>query len=367
MISLDDILESNDVITTTTTSSNIIKPLTYFDNELENELNEIMQSLIVNKNESLNEPTDLLLSDDDADDDDVEINNLNKDSNQILNENDDESKLNSDEIFSSPTEDSECYFDTIEICQTNSTTLEIETISTEDTLLNQPQQQLEETNHFLESLNDLDKTATNDSSSNNESIQTNNNNSQNQIIIIADNNIEPEISHEPIPQETEIEPNSDNVSQQPSQEIETENIANNTASSEIVIKNEISIEVTDYQTEWNELTESEKTLGLIAPIWMPDSETDVCLKCSNKFSLLNRRHHCRACGLIFCSKCCNLKILLPCHSSGGGAGVSNHQDEDTGNATNSSRNQISRCCISCYEIINKGILLSKLIDSIERL
>ena len=325
-----------------------------------------MQSLIVKKNEtkSLNEPTDLLLSDDDDADDDVEINNLNKDSN--LNENDDESKLNSDEIFSSPTEDSECYFDTIEICQTNSTTLEIETketISTEDSLLNQPQQQLEETSHFLESLNDLDKTATNDSSSNNESIQTNNNNSQNQIIIITDNiNNEPEISHEPMPQETEIEPNSDNVtlqviSQQPSQEIETENIANNTASSEIVIKNEISIEVTDYQTEWNELTESEKTLGLIAPIWMPDSETDVCLKCSNKFSLLNRRHHCRACGLIFCSKCCNLKILLPCHNSGGGgAGVSNHQDEDTGNATNSSRNQMSRCCISCYEIINKGIL-----------
>jgi len=332
-----------------------------------------MQSLIVNKNEmkSLNEPTDLLLSDDDADadDDDVEINNLNKDSNQILSENDDESKLNSDEIFSSPTEDSECYFDTIEICQTNSTTLEIETketISTEDTLLNQPQQQqqqqLEETNHFLESLNDLDKTATNDSSSNNESIQTNNNNSQNQIIIQTDNNIESEISHEPILKETEIEPNSDNatlqvISEQPSQEIETENIANNTVSSEIVIKNEISIEVTDYQTEWNELTESEKTLGLIAPIWMPDSETDVCLKCSNKFSLLNRRHHCRACGLIFCSKCCNLKILLPCHNSVG-AGVSNHQDEDTGNATNnnSSRNQMSRCCISCYEIINKGIL-----------
>lgn len=37
--------------------------------------------------------------------------------------------------------------------------------------------------------------------------------------------------------------------------------------------------------------------------WMLDEETQVCCVCSNKFSVLARRHHCRSCGTVVCSKC----------------------------------------------------------------
>lgn len=39
--------------------------------------------------------------------------------------------------------------------------------------------------------------------------------------------------------------------------------------------------------------------------WMPDSKSKECYDCSAKFTTFRRRHHCRLCGQIFCSKCCN--------------------------------------------------------------
>ena len=38
-------------------------------------------------------------------------------------------------------------------------------------------------------------------------------------------------------------------------------------------------------------------------IWMPDKRFDRCFKCNVQFSFLIRKHHCRACGRIFCSEC----------------------------------------------------------------
>ncbi|KAH6781232.1 phosphatidylinositol-4-phosphate 5-kinase family protein [Perilla frutescens var. frutescens] len=37
--------------------------------------------------------------------------------------------------------------------------------------------------------------------------------------------------------------------------------------------------------------------------WMPDESCRVCYECDSQFTLFNRRHHCRLCGRIFCSKC----------------------------------------------------------------
>lgn len=37
---------------------------------------------------------------------------------------------------------------------------------------------------------------------------------------------------------------------------------------------------------------------------MPDSKSKECYDCSLKFSTFRRKHHCRLCGQIFCSKCC---------------------------------------------------------------
>ncbi|XP_074641262.1 uncharacterized protein LOC141899011 [Tubulanus polymorphus] len=52
-------------------------------------------------------------------------------------------------------------------------------------------------------------------------------------------------------------------------------------------------------------------LGKVAPIWIPDSEAAFCMMCDARFTFTRRRHHCRACGKVFCSSCCSMKIKLP--------------------------------------------------------
>lgn len=42
--------------------------------------------------------------------------------------------------------------------------------------------------------------------------------------------------------------------------------------------------------------------------WMPDSKSKECYDCSQTFSTFRRKHHCRLCGQIFCSKCCNQEV-----------------------------------------------------------
>lgn len=70
-------------------------------------------------------------------------------------------------------------------------------------------------------------------------------------------------------------------------------------------------------------------LGKEAPLWIPDSDALTCLHCDMKFTVLKRRHHCRACGLVLCSKCCNLKFRLE------------YLDTE------------ARVCNKCFEVLNK--------------
>lgn len=51
-------------------------------------------------------------------------------------------------------------------------------------------------------------------------------------------------------------------------------------------------------------------LGKRAPIWTPDADALNCQHCEFKFTVIKRRHHCRACGLVLCSKCCGMKHKL---------------------------------------------------------
>ncbi|CAL9689600.1 unnamed protein product [Knipowitschia caucasica] len=53
-----------------------------------------------------------------------------------------------------------------------------------------------------------------------------------------------------------------------------------------------------------------RRLGEVAPVWVPDSQAPVCMKCDVKFTFTKRRHHCRACGKVFCASCCSLKCRL---------------------------------------------------------
>ncbi|XP_056648092.1 zinc finger FYVE domain-containing protein 9 [Diorhabda sublineata] len=64
---------------------------------------------------------------------------------------------------------------------------------------------------------------------------------------------------------------------------------------------EVNVSSNNPEREW---------LGKEAPLWIPDSDTTSCLHCDMKFTVLKRRHHCRACGLVLCSKCCHLRFKL---------------------------------------------------------
>ncbi|NXQ29338.1 ZFY16 protein, partial [Alaudala cheleensis] len=83
----------------------------------------------------------------------------------------------------------------------------------------------------------------------------------------------------------------------------------------------------------SESTESHKTppaLSWKQPLWIPDSEAPNCMNCQAKFTFTKRRHHCRACGKVFCGSCCKRKCKL-------------HYMEKE-----------ARVCTGCYDDINKG-------------
>mmetsp|Transcript_12114 Transcript_12114/g.48750 ORF Transcript_12114/g.48750 Transcript_12114/m.48750 type:complete len:602 (+) Transcript_12114:67-1872(+) len=44
--------------------------------------------------------------------------------------------------------------------------------------------------------------------------------------------------------------------------------------------------------------------------WVPDEESDQCMYCKKAFTFVNRRHHCRNCGGIFCGNCSNKRFPL---------------------------------------------------------
>ncbi|XP_059132375.1 zinc finger FYVE domain-containing protein 16 isoform X1 [Peromyscus eremicus] len=71
-------------------------------------------------------------------------------------------------------------------------------------------------------------------------------------------------------------------------------------------------------------------LGQKQPTWVPDSEAPNCMNCQVKFTFTKRRHHCRACGKVFCGVCCNRKCKLQ------------YLEKE------------ARVCIICYETINKA-------------
>lgn len=83
----------------------------------------------------------------------------------------------------------------------------------------------------------------------------------------------------------------------------------------------------------NSLPESNSVLGKLPPFWVPDSYASSCMLCDVKFTVLKRRHHCRACGKVLCNKCCSMKFKL----------------EYQGNID-------SRVCVSCYQLLIKGNL-----------
>ncbi|XP_069633538.1 zinc finger FYVE domain-containing protein 16 [Haliaeetus albicilla] len=86
----------------------------------------------------------------------------------------------------------------------------------------------------------------------------------------------------------------------------------------------------------NQTSENVESLKLPAalsrkqPLWVPDSEAPNCMNCQVKFTFTKRRHHCRACGKVFCGGCCKRKCKLQ------------YMEKE------------ARVCTGCYDHINKA-------------
>lgn len=57
--------------------------------------------------------------------------------------------------------------------------------------------------------------------------------------------------------------------------------------------------------------QSSSAKASVAPIWTPDRAVKACQKCAEPFTVLRRRHHCRACGKCFCADCSKYSKVIP--------------------------------------------------------
>ena len=48
-----------------------------------------------------------------------------------------------------------------------------------------------------------------------------------------------------------------------------------------------------------------------ANVWVPDDSQHLCMHCGANFTLVRRRHHCRACGSLVCDACLQHRMFLP--------------------------------------------------------
>lgn len=73
--------------------------------------------------------------------------------------------------------------------------------------------------------------------------------------------------------------------------------------------------------------------------WMPDNLCKQCYSCEAPFSLLRRKHHCRLCGMIFCSSCSAYFVQIT----------------SLGSTSNASKGQFGtmRCCKMCHDHLSE--------------
>uniref|UniRef100_A0A8C4QNI0 Zinc finger, FYVE domain containing 9a n=1 Tax=Eptatretus burgeri TaxID=7764 RepID=A0A8C4QNI0_EPTBU len=87
----------------------------------------------------------------------------------------------------------------------------------------------------------------------------------------------------------------------------------------------------DVVSELEECTLRGAHPGSSAPTWVPDGKARHCMRCESRFTFTRRRHHCRACGKVFCATCCSRRASLAYMDS-----------------------REARVCLDCYADIIRG-------------
>ncbi|CAJ1070037.1 zinc finger FYVE domain-containing protein 16 isoform X2 [Xyrichtys novacula] len=84
--------------------------------------------------------------------------------------------------------------------------------------------------------------------------------------------------------------------------------------------------------------EGGEELGSKQPAWVPDAEAPNCMNCYQRFTFTKRRHHCRACGKVYCAVCCNRKSKLK------------YLEKE------------ARVCVVCFDSINRAQALERMMS-----
>jgi len=76
---------------------------------------------------------------------------------------------------------------------------------------------------------------------------------------------------------------------------------------EIALEATSGVESTNSEVSWEAVEEGETRPTL----WVPDHAASQCMGCHTQFWFGRRKHHCRSCGLLFCSECSEQAVPIP--------------------------------------------------------
>ncbi|GAA5903316.1 uncharacterized protein JCM6883_002759 [Sporobolomyces salmoneus] len=86
-----------------------------------------------------------------------------------------------------------------------------------------------------------------------------------------------------------------------------------------------------------------------APVWVPDSKADKCMRCGDSFGLWRRKHHCRLCGGVVCWKCSTKYFIIPGYLlSSSSSSSSSPSPSYPKVSTPSQEDRLARSCDTCF-------------------